>query len=599
VSTLLSCHKLSKTFGAQPLFEELDIHLESDDRVAIIGANGSGKSTLLKILAGQEEADSGERMQKKGLRIGLVPQDPLFDRGQTITQVLAKALDENPPEPAEDEVELQVRISIALSKLGFKDQLQKVDQLSGGWQKRLAIAQAIVAEPDLLLMDEPTNHLDLASILWLEGYLQSCSHAFVVISHDRTFLDRVTKTVIELDRRHPGGLLSVSGGYKVFLQKRAEALAARSQYEQSLANKVRREIEWLKRGPKARTTKAASRVQAAQAMIGDLAKMRKQTPGDPAAIEMTSTGRRSKQLMVLRGIEKTMGEKKLFSQLDLLLRPDMRLGLVGKNGSGKTTLLRILAGELEPDAGKIRKLHGLQVVYFSQKREALDPKVSLKRTLAPENDSVIYRGQDLHVVSWARRFAFRTEQLDQPVGKLSGGEKAKVAIARLMLQPADVLLLDEPTNDLDIQTLDVLEESLLDFPGAVVLVSHDRYLLDTVCTLLLGLDGHGQATVLADTAQWESSLVKQKPGGEKKAKSKPSPKPRKKGLSYLEKKEFEGIEEKILHAEEEVNQAHQELEDPAIATDSELLGQIHQRLKEAEKEVERLYARWAELDAKR
>jgi ABC transport system ATP-binding/permease protein len=600
LSTLLSCHNLGKTYGSRPLFEGLDLHLELGDRVGIIGANGSGKSTLLEILAGLEQADRGERMQRKSLRIGLVEQDPVFDSSLAVAQVLEQAAENAGTGSLEGKVERSVRIGSILTRMGFMEPSRKVGQLSGGWQKRLAIARALLHDPDLLLMDEPTNHLDLTGILWLERFLQTSVPSFVVVSHDRSFLERVVSRVMELDPRHPGGLLKVDGGYSDFLQKRAEALEAHARQEKSLANKVRREIEWLKQGPKARTTKAASRIREAETLMAELARMRTQHPGESAAIEMTSTGRKSKRLMTLRGVAKTLGEKKLFADLDLLLRPGLRLGLVGENGSGKTSLLRILGGELEPDSGVVRRLDGLSVAYFAQKRDELDPESSLKETLAPEGDSVVYRGQSVHVVSWARRFAFRSEQLDQRVSMLSGGEKAKVAIARLMLQPADVLLLDEPTNDLDIPTLEVLEESLSEFPGAVVLVTHDRYLLDSVCNVLLGLTGEGRTTILADVGQWEEVLASSghSPGRKSRQEADRRP-PRRKGLSYMEKRELEGMETVILEAEERMRAARGILDDPANASDADKLDTAHRQWQEAEEEVGRLYDRWEELEAKR
>ncbi len=580
MSTILTYHRLCKSYGAKPLFTDLDIHVDPADRIGIIGANGSGKTTLLQILAGYEDADSGERIQRKGLRIGFVEQEPVIEPSMTVATILAQALKNNPPDYEESEVDHQVRINVILGKLGFPDPAQPADQLSGGWQKRLAIAKALIGEPELLLMDEPTNHLDLSSILWLEQYLRARTLAYALVSHDRVFLDRVASSIIELDPRHPGGLLVVQGGYRAFLEKRSLTLAIRAQTEQSLANKVNREIAWLRRGPKARGTKAAGRIREAEALIADLDRMRSQKTDDPAAIELTATGRKSKQLVILRGVDKSLGEKRLLHGLDLLLRPGLRLGLVGDNGSGKTTLLRIITGEILPDAGIVQRIDGLSVVYFSQKREALQPEVSLRRTLAPEGDSVIYRGREIHVVSWARRFSFHAEQLDQPVGRLSGGERAKVALAELMLRPADVLLLDEPTNDLDIQTLEVLEESLLDFPGALVLVSHDRFLVDKVCTVLLGLDGRGAATILADVAQWEELLAKPTPQAAPKAKI-DTRKPRKKSLSYLEKRELAGIEAAIRTAEADLQAAQQALADPAIASDAAKVLERHQQMHQA------------------
>ncbi len=596
MTALISCRSLKRAFGVKPLFCELDLHIDSKDRIGLIGANGSGKTTLMKILAGVEESDEGQCIRKRALRVGYVPQDPTFGGALRVHEALSTGLDTNRVDHLADEL----CINTMLTKLGFFDPGQEIEQLSGGLKKRLAIGRALIADPDLLLMDEPTNHLDLPGIVWLERLLSSSGIAFVVVSHDRIFLDKVADTVMELDPRHPGGLLRVEGGYRAFLQKRSEYLSARAQSEQSLANKVRREIAWLNRGPKARTTKASFRIQAAKESMDELNRMREQDIMESADISLSSTGRKSKRFMELRGVEKSIGEHKVFRGLDMLLQPGVKLGVLGANGSGKTTLLRIVAGEIPPDAGEIKVLDGLSVLHFAQNREDLDPDTSLRRTLAPQGDSVIFRGQPQHVAGWARRFGFDESQLQQPVGRLSGGEKAKVAIAALMLRPADVLLMDEPTNDLDIPTLEVLEESLLDFPGALVLVSHDRMLLDRVCTHILGLDGKGGVEMVADTSQWESVLGTSQSVDTKKSDTKIKTRPRrKKDMSYLEKRELENMEKSILDAEQRLSEAKKLLEDPAIATSADKLKDAHEGYIEAESQVQGLYDRWAELDAKR
>jgi ATP-binding cassette subfamily F protein uup len=496
-SVLLSLESVSKGFGARPLFEDLSFTPFDGDHVGLVGPNGSGKSTLLKILAGAEDADSGRRALRKGVRVGYVPQDPVFAPGKSAEEVLLEALRDN---RALDDHEKFARVALSLGKAGFPDRDVQTDTLSGGWRKRLAIASELVHEPDVLLLDEPTNHLDVEAILWLEELLRTDPQAFIVVSHDRYFLENTAKRMLELNRAYPGGLLEVLGTYSNLLERRDEVLKNEAAYQETLANLVRREVEWLRRGPKARTTKAKARIQNAGRLIEELDDSRDRARSSSAEIDFSASQRKTKRLWVGKGLAK----RQLFSGLDVLLTPGARLGVLGPNGSGKTTLLRIIVGELEPDAGTIERADGLRVVYFEQNRESLDPNVTLARALAPEGDSVVYQGRSVHVAGWAKRFLFRPEQLETQVSRLSGGEKARIVLARLMLQPADLLIMDEPTNDLDIPTLDVLEESLLEFPGALVLVTHDRYLLDRVSTRILALDGSGGAEYFADYTQWEA-----------------------------------------------------------------------------------------------
>ncbi len=587
MSVLLSAEKLTKAYGARPLFADLSFALHDGDHVGLVGPNGSGKSTLLKILAGMEDSDSGSRVVRKGVRVGYVPQDPVFAPGKSVEDVLTEALEG-------EEHEKFARVALTLGKAGFPDREAKTDILSGGWRKRLAIARELVLEPDVLLLDEPTNHLDLEAILWLEALLRDEPKAFVVVSHDRYFLENITKRMLELNRAYAGGLLQVSGTYSDLLEKRDEVLRNEAAYQETLANLVRREMEWLRRGPKARSTKAKARIQNAERWIDELDESRSRSMTSSADIEFAASQRKTKRLWSARGLAKAP----LFSNLDVLLTPGSRLGVLGPNGSGKTTLLRIIVGELAPDAGTIERADGLRVVYFEQNRESLDPNLTLKRALAPEGDSVLHQGRSVHVAAWAKRFLFRTEQLETSVSKLSGGEKARIVLARLMLQPADLLVMDEPTNDLDIPTLDVLEESLLEFPGALVLVTHDRYLLDRVATRVLALDGRGGAEYFADYSQASgaagSQPAEQTDGGLRARRSIE----KSKRLSYLEQREFDQMEPAVLEAEERLSEAKQRAEDPAIAAAANALQQRYAELTAAQAEVDRLYARWAELEAK-
>ncbi|HEY6554984.1 MAG TPA: ABC-F family ATP-binding cassette domain-containing protein [Vicinamibacteria bacterium] len=600
-SVLLSVETLTKSFTARPLFENLSFTIAEGDHIGLIGPNGSGKSTLLKILAGVEQPDSGNRAMRKGLRVGYVPQDPVFAPGKSVEEVLRDALQ---PRTTLDEYEKTSRVVQSLGKAGFIDRDLPTEALSGGWRKRLAIAKELVLEPDVLLLDEPTNHLDVEAILWLESLLKTEPEAFVVVSHDRYFLENIARRMLELDRAYPGGLLQAEGKYSEFLEKRDEVLRNQAEYQASLANRVRREVEWLKRGAKARTTKAKGRIQEAERLITELDEIKERT--GPAAqarvgLDFNASDRKTKKLLVATGLAKSCDGRRIVSNLDLKLTPGTRLGLLGPNGSGKTTLLSMLDGTLEPDAGTIERAEWLRTVRFEQGRETLDRSVSLRRALAPEGDSVLYQGRSVHVASWAKRFLFRSEQLDTPVSRLSGGEQARILIARLMLQPADLLILDEPTNDLDIPTLEVLEESLQEFPGALVLVTHDRYLLESVSTVILALDGKGNAGYFADYAQWEAHRetgTAPKPAA--KASAPPPPKQEKpKRLSYKDKLEWEQMEAKILEAEDALAAAQKAVEDPAVATDFTRLQARSAELETARQEVERLYARWAELEEKK
>jgi ATP-binding cassette subfamily F protein uup len=590
---LLGCEAVGKAYGIRSLFDELSLGLFDGDRAGLVGPNGSGKSTLLKILAGLETPDRGTRTVRGGVRVGYVPQDPRFPAGMTVGDVLTAALGHV------DDVERPGRIALARGRGGFGDAGARVDALSGGWTKRLAIVGALAGEPDIVLMDEPTNHLDVDGIVWLERLLQELARAFLVVSHDRYFLEHVATRMLELNPVYPGGVFATEGRYSDFLARRDEFLRGQAAYEESLANTVRREIEWLRRGAKARSTKAKGRLDQAERLIGELAERRGRGTTATAGIDFTSSQRRSRKLLVARGLGKTIGGRTLIGGLDLTITPGMRIGLMGPNGSGKTTLLSLLDGTLAPDAGEIERAAGLRIVRFAQDRVGLDPAQPLRRALAPEGDTVTFRGRSLHVASWAKRFLFRPEQLEVSVGRLSGGEQARILIARLMLEPADLLILDEPTNDLDIPTLEVLENSLVDFDGGLVLVTHDRFMLDRVSTVVIALDGRGGAETFADYAQWEAARTPDAPAPRAAGAPRPArERSRTKRLGYLEQREWGGMEQAILAAESTAEACRRAAEDPAIVSDPEALQARYAALESARAEVERLYARWAELEAK-
>jgi ATP-binding cassette subfamily F protein uup len=408
----------------------------------------------------------------------------------------------------------------------------------------------------------------------------------------------------ELSRTYPDGILRVRGNYSTFLEKKEEFLHAQAKRQEALENLVHSEIEWLRRGAKARTRKSKARIDKAGELMAELADLNNRTRSGTAQIDFSATDRKTKRLIELTDVSYEIADRVLFQDLNFIVSAGLRVGLVGPNGSGKTTLLRLLRGEINPTGGEIRRADRLRVVYFDQSR-TLDPDVTLRRALAPEGDSVIYQDRVTHVASWAAKFLFTGEQLNQPVGRLSGGERARVLIAQLMLQPADVLLLDEPTNDLDISTLDILEESLLEFAGALVLVTHDRYMLDRVSTVVIGMDGQGGAERFADYSQWEVWQAERKQAGQTNGRAasrsaaltEPATTPKRK-LSYLEAREYAGIEQRIAEAEQVLEAKRARLEDPAIASDGPELLNAHAEMEEAQHQLDVLYARWSELEGK-
>jgi ATP-binding cassette subfamily F protein uup len=599
---IITAQGLSKRYGTEPLFQDISFTVSEGERIGLIGPNGSGKSTLLEILYGRVQPDTGEVAARKRTRLSCVTQISEFAAGATVRSVIERALERAKVPDAER----ASRFAETLGRAGFADLDTPTAALSGGWRKRLAIAEGLVQGPDILLLDEPTNHLDLAGINWLETLLQDAPYACVVVSHDRYFLENVATEVVELARLYENGFLRVSGNYSRFLEAKEEYLHAQRKRQESLENRVHTEIEWLRRGPKARTAKSKARIGTANEMIGELADLNARTRTSSAKIDFSTTDRETKRLIQLDDLTYRIGNRTLFEGIYFSVMSGMRVGLVGPNGSGKTTLLRLLRGDIEPTRGEIRKADSLRIVYFDQNR-ILDPDISLRRALAPDSDSVIYQDRVIHVASWAARFLFDPEHLNQPVGKLSGGERARVLIAQLMLQPADVLLLDEPTNDLDIPTLEILEESLLEYRGALVLVTHDRYMLDRVSTIVLGLDGLGGAERFADYSQWDAwqrpRQTKENPNlssGPQRSTTTASPQTStaKKKLSYLEGRELSTIEVRIVEAERQVESKRAALEDPAITSDATLLRETCTQLEQAQKTIDNLYARWAELEEK-
>jgi ATP-binding cassette subfamily F protein uup len=573
MTLLLSCQSLSKTYSTRPLFKELSFSIFASDRVGLIGPNGAGKSTFLKILAGLEKADEGIISMKKGLKIGYVPQAPEFP-SLPLEKILIDVIKEDLPHYEKERL-----AQMWLSKLGFKEFGVNAATLSGGWKKRLGIAAELITSPDLIFYDEPTNHLDIEGILWLEKFLARESPTYLLVSHDRYFLQNVTSRIVEIDPIYPRGMFAIDGEYQTFLQKKGEFLAGQIQQERSLATKARRETEWLRAGVKARTTKSQSRIDEAHEILEGYSELTNRNKQKRAKIDFAASERETRKLLSAKNLGAKIGGRFLFEKMDFILSPGTRIGLMGPNGSGKTTLLKLLMGEIEPDQGTIKRADDLKTIYFDQMKEQLPLHLSLKDALSPKGDYVSFRGQEVHVNGWCKRFLFSPDLLELPIKTLSGGERARIAIAHLMLKPADILLLDEPTNDLDIATLETLEQSLLEFPGAIVLITHDRCMLDRVCNEFITL---GEEMKPAEAAE-------KKEKREEKSKGK---------LSYLEKKEYEGIEEKILKLEQEAVELNALLEKPETAEDPRKLNEVCQAIGLIENQIEQAYLRFEELDKK-
>ncbi len=599
MSLLLSVAALAKSYGPRPLFAGLTFDLKAGERIGLIGPNGAGKSTLLRILAGTEVPDAGTRTARRGVVVGYMPQDDTFPDGETAHGVLMAALANDPME----DYERETQTAITLTQVGFTDPDQLASNMSGGWKKRLALARELVRKPDLLLMDEPTNHLDLPGVVWLERMLRTAPFAYLVATHDRAFLRAIADDILEVSRIYPDGAFRANGGYDTFADRRDEFMDGQERQREAVANQVRRETEWLGHKAQARTRKAASRINAAADRRAELSELNYRTQAAGAAgIDFAGTGRQSKKLLKSDGIGKALGGKALFGDLDITLSPGTKLGLLGPNGSGKSTLLRVLAGQLAPDAGTVVRAEGLRTVVFEQGRAALDLSLSLRRALSPNGDTVMFNGQPTHVAAWASRFLFRPELLNLELSAFSGGEQARVRIAQLMLQPADVLFLDEPTNDLDIASLEVLEDSLSDFPGAVVLVTHDRDLMDRLCTEVIGLDGKGGAAPFGSVSQWLTAYDRdtrsaERGTAEKSGKSeKPAVKAKK--LTFKEQQEWDGIEAAITAAEKVVEARQADVEAASTGGHAKLTAACV-ALDDARAKVEALFARWEELSARR
>lgn len=590
---LVNAHKIAKSYAHRTLFENLSVGIAEKERIGFVGPNGAGKSTLLKILAGELQPDAGTVAVKKGMRAGFVHQTPLFAPGATVLSALLEKCAQ-PDESLPRALELMARLNLN-TEFGPD---HEVDKLSGGWKKRLAIGRELAIEPELLFLDEPTNHLDLGSILWLEEFLCSAPFSVMMVTHDRLFLQRVANRILDLDPRNPNFLLDIPGGYTQYLETKELELAAQQRHEQVERNRLRRETEWLHRGSIARQTKQSARIQAAGELKDTVADLKNKNQLRKVDLNFGENEHSPQKLIEGTALTKSYGPRALFENLDLLITPKTRLGLLGDNGCGKSTLIKILLGQERADSGQVQRADRAEIAYFEQSRETLDPELSVLKNICPEGDYVSLQGQTLHVRSYLDRFFFSGHKVDLPAGKLSGGEQARLRLAQLMLKPSQILVLDEPTNDLDSEMLDSLETSLKEFNGAVILVTHDRYFMDAVCNQILAFGEGTKLERFANYFQWENWFRDQ----QKESKTTPValeivPPVKKNRLSYKDKFELENMEATILKLEGDLLTLQRESEEPGVLSDHKRLNDVHNRMAALQSEIDARYERWSELEA--
>ena len=597
---ILHVQQARLAFGHLPLFEEADLRIERGERIAIIGRNGSGKSSLLKAIAGEIPLDAGSIWREPGLRVARLDQEvSAFDAVErTVHDEIARGL--GPDLHDEEAWRGEQQVKLVISRLDLPAG-RKVSELSGGWRRRTLLAKALVSQPDLLLLDEPTNHLDIDAIRWLEEFIGRFAGAIVFVTHDRAFLAALATRIVELDR---GRLTSWPGSYPSYLEKKAAALDAEARDLERLDKKLAQEEAWLRQGVKARRTRNEGRVRDLMKLRAERSARRDHVGDVRLAIDASEPS--GKLVFEVRRITKSFGGAPVIADFSQRIFRGDRVGLIGPNGSGKSTLLRLLVGELEPDAGEIRRGTRLQVAYFDQQREQLDPEQTVANTVNDGNDMLVVNGQPRHVLGYLGDFLFPKERAQSPVKSLSGGERNRLLLARLFARPANVLVLDEPTNDLDIETLELLEELVSDFPGTVLLVSHDRVFLDRVVTSTVAFEGQGR---VAEYVGGYDDYLRQRSvedrgsieGGGSKSEDRAAPAPRRarpRRLSYNEQRELEALPDRIAALEEE--QAR--LKEEAASTEfykspADHIHAVLARIDAVHAELDTALARWVELDA--
>ncbi len=636
---LLTLQDVGLAYGHLPLFEEADLQIDAGERIALIGRNGTGKSSLLRVLSGEVPPDTGDIWRDPALRISRLDQDVpaagthsvfeevasgLGDLGAIVAEYHRAAVRLADSHDAADLARLgelqhaleerdgwsiEQKVELVISRLSLPADRRMVE-LSGGWRRRVLLARALVSEPQLLLLDEPTNHLDIDAIRWLEEHLQTYPGAILFVTHDRAFLSAIATRIVELDR---GRLTSWPGSYATYLQKKEAALEAEARELNRLDKKLQKEEAWLRQGVKARRTRNEGRVRALMALRADRAAHR--SLGGTVRLAVDDAQSSGKLVFEGKRVTKAFGSVPVIRDYSGRIVRGDRVGLIGPNGSGKTTLLRMLVGEIEPDSGEVRRGARLQIAYFDQQREALDPDVTVADSVNEGNTTVTINGQPRHIVGYLADFLFPRERAHSPVRSLSGGERNRLMLARLFARPANVLILDEPTNDLDIETLELLEELIGAFDGTVLLVSHDRAFLDNIVTSTLAFEGEGKVTEYV--GGWEDYLrqsrslqagsretplvaVRSNPAADRDdvaAGIAGEGRPARRKLTFKDARELDRLPAAIESLEEEQARLRAEVEAPDFyKAGADRMRAVVARADEVARELERLLKRWVELE---
>ncbi|WP_404416994.1 ATP-binding cassette domain-containing protein [Vreelandella aquamarina] len=633
--TLLRLEQLQLAYGTQVLLDHADLTVEKGERLALVGRNGTGKSTLLKLVAGDIKPDDGTIWRAPGLKIGVLSQELPESSGMTIFDMVAQGLPEagdllseyhhliNDPDPdmnrmavlqtrieAIDGWSFHQRIDVVLTRLGLPPEAE-MSALSGGWRRRVALARALVAEPDLLLLDEPTNHLDLDTIAWLEEQLLAFNGAVLLITHDRAFLSKLATHILELDR---GKLGRYPGKYAEYQERKQHELEVEAREHALFDKKLAQEEAWIRQGVKARRTRNEGRVRELEQMRLERSQRRERQ--GTANLSVDSGERTGKRVVKLKGVTQRFGDEVILRDVNLEVMRGDRIGFLGRNGAGKTTLLKVLLGELTPTEGSVQLGTNLQVAYFDQLRAGLELDKTVYDNVAQGSDRVSVGGKDRHVMSYLQDFLFTPDRVRQPVKALSGGESNRLLLAKLFTQPANVLVLDEPTNDLDMETLELLEELLLDFDGTLLLVSHDRTFMDNVVTSMLAFEGQGCVREYVGgysdwirqggklpPAPWDGAArqhTEPTSAPVKKAPEKSTVEPARKAvkLSYKLQRELDGLPADIERLEGEVEALEQEVGDPAFyQQEASVVTARLNALENVQQSLETAMERWMELEA--